>query len=133
MRSKASKRRLRNEKGSVSLEFLGILPFYFMFFLLLWQVVASGYAVFTAKTAVNNAAKTFAATNELNEAIISAQETLGSSEIISYKNLVPSDLGNGKFKIILYTEHSLTFVPEQWRKKASLELEQEAIGKVMAP
>ncbi|WP_257985967.1 pilus assembly protein [Bacillus sp. M6-12] len=117
----------------MSIEFLGILPFYFMFFLLLWQVVASGYAVFTAKTAVNNAAKTFAATNELTEAIDSAQETLGNSEVISYKNLVTTDLGNGKFKIVLYTDHSLTFIPDQWRKKASLELEQEAIGKVMAP
>ncbi|PLS15389.1 hypothetical protein CVD28_24005 [Bacillus sp. M6-12] len=131
--SRAIRRRLRNEKGSVSIEFLGILPFYFMFFLLLWQVVASGYAVFTAKTAVNNAAKTFAATNELTEAIDSAQETLGNSEVISYKNLVTTDLGNGKFKIVLYTDHSLTFIPDQWRKKASLELEQEAIGKVMAP
>ena len=36
---------VRNERGSLSIEFLGILPFYFLFFLLLWQVVASGYAV----------------------------------------------------------------------------------------
>ena len=30
---------VRNERGSLSIEFLGILPFYFLFFLLLWQVV----------------------------------------------------------------------------------------------
>ncbi|AIE58784.1 TadE/TadG family type IV pilus assembly protein [Bacillus methanolicus] len=124
---------INNEKGSVSIEFLGILPFYFMFFLLLWQVVASGYAVFTAKTAVNNAAKTYAATNQLSQAIDSAKETLGSSNVITYKDLVPTDLGNGKFKLVLYTEHSLTFIPKQWREKASLELEQEAIGKVLVP
>jgi hypothetical protein len=50
------------------------------------QVVASGYAVFTAKTAVNNAAKTYAATNQLSEAIDSAKETLGSSNVIKYKD-----------------------------------------------
>jgi hypothetical protein len=43
------------------------------------------------------------------------------------------DLGNGKFKLVLYTEHSLTFIPKQWREKASLELELEAIGKVLVP
>ncbi|EIJ79839.1 hypothetical protein PB1_05722 [Bacillus methanolicus PB1] len=122
-----------NETGSVSIEFLGILPFYFMFFLLLWQVVASGYAVFTAKTAVNNAAKTYAATNKIDQAEKSAKETLGSSNVIKYKDLVPTDLGNGKFKLVLYTDHSLTFIPKQWKEKASLELEQEAIGKVLVP
>ncbi|MDE3840776.1 hypothetical protein C0966_15990 [Bacillus methanolicus] len=133
MRNPESNKRWQNEKGSVSIEFLGILPFYFMLFLLLWQVVASGYAVFTAKTAVNNAAKTYAATNKIDQAEKSAKETLGSSNVITYKDLVPTDLGNGKFKLILYTNHSLTFIPKQWREKASLELEQEAIGKVLVP
>ena len=121
------------EKGAVSIEFLGILPFFFMFFLLLWQVVASGYAVFTAKTAVNNAAKTYAATKQMDKAINSAKDTIGSSDVVTYKNLVPKSLGNGKFKLILYTNHPLTFVPKQWREKSSLDLEQEAIGKVLVP
>lgn len=127
------KKHWRNEKGSISIEFLGILPFYFMFFLLLWQVVASGYAVFTAKTAVNNAAKTYAATDQISEAIISAKETLGSSDVISYKNLVHTSTEDGKFKLVLHTNHSLSFIPKQWREKTSLELEQEAFGKVLVP
>lgn len=123
----------QNEKGSISIEFLGILPFFFMFFLLLWQVVASGYAVFTAKTAVNNAAKVYAASNNTAEAVLEAKETLGHSDVIRYKSLVPVSLGNGKFKLVLHTEHLLTFVPDQWKEKASLDLEQEAVGKVLVP
>lgn len=124
---------MQNEKGSVSIEFLGILPFYFMFFLLLWQVVATGYAVFTAKTAVNNAAKTYAETYNLYEAIDTAKETLGTSNVISYKDIQRYNLGSGKFKLVLYTDHSLTFIPKQWKNSATLELEQEAIGKVLIP
>ncbi|HHY71921.1 MAG TPA: pilus assembly protein [Bacillus bacterium] len=127
------KKPMQNEKGSVSIEFLGILPFYFMFFLLLWQVVATGYAVFTAKTAVNNAAKTYAETYNLYEAIDTAKETLGTSGVISYKDIQRYNLGSGKFKLVLYTDHSLTFIPKQWRNSATLELEQEAIGKVLIP
>jgi hypothetical protein len=130
----SGKNKLNNEKGAITFEFLGILPFFFMFFLLLWQVVASGYAVFTAKTAVNNAAKTFAATNDINEAEQVAIETIGTSSVISYKNMQVVFLdGQGKFEMRLSTDHPLVFVPSPWKSKASLALDQEAIGKVMVP
>ncbi|MBM4763253.1 pilus assembly protein [Bacillus sp. B15-48] len=125
------KRMIKNEKGAISIEFLGILPFFFMFFLLLWQVVGTGYAVFTAKTAVNDAAKAYGASDNINEAINAAKDTLGSSNVIEYKNLVPQSLGNGHFKLVLYTDHYLTFVPEKWRQNLPLKLEQEAYGKVL--
>ena len=59
---------IRNEKGSMSIEFLGILPFYFLFFLLLWQVVASGYAVLSLKSAANDGAQVYALTKSHSEA-----------------------------------------------------------------
>ncbi|WP_458415050.1 pilus assembly protein [Schinkia sp. CFF1] len=130
---KTGKRHFSNEKGAVSIEFLGILPFYFLLFLLLWQVVASGYAVFTAKTAVNNAAKTYAVTYDIVEAMNTAKDTLGSSNVITYKDIVGQNLGGGKFKLVLTTDHPLSFVPSQWRPQATLELKQEAIGRVLTP
>ena len=103
-----------------------------MFFLLLWQVVGTGYAVFTAKTAVNDAAKTFAATKDFDDAVLAAKTTIGSSGVLKYDSLeVPEYSTNGDFKIVLYTDHYLTFIPEKWREKASLDLEQEAYGKVL--
>nr|WP_295974881.1 pilus assembly protein [uncultured Bacillus sp.] len=132
MKKKASLPSLQNEKGSISIEFLGILPFFFLFFLLLWQVVGTGYAVFTAKTAVNDAAKTFAATDDLNQAIGVAKDTLGNSSVIKYKDLAVTEYnGNGHFKLILHTDHYINFIPERWRMKATLDLEQEAYGKVL--
>ncbi|WP_423408449.1 pilus assembly protein [Heyndrickxia sp. MSNUG] len=130
----SGKNKLNNERGAITFEFLGILPFFFMFFLLLWQVVASGYAVFTAKTAVNNAAKTFAATNDINEAEQVAIQTIGTSSVINYKNMQVVFLdGQGKFEMKLSANHPLVFVPSPWKSAASLDLNQEAIGKVMVP
>lgn len=124
----------QNEKGAISIEFLGILPFFFMFFLLLWQVVGTGYAVFTAKTAVNDAAKVFAATDDTTAAIQAAKDTLGSSNVIKYNQLiVPEYSANGDFKMILYTDHYLTFVPPKWREAAAIDFKQEAYGKVLVP
>ncbi|MBP3039333.1 pilus assembly protein [Bacillaceae bacterium Marseille-Q3522] len=122
----------KNEKGSASIEFLGLLPFYFLFFLLLWQVVASGYAVFSAKTAVNEAAKTFASTNSVYDAEDVAKESLGNSTVITFKKLeIIAIDSNGKFRAKLYTDHPLVFIPNQWKAQTSLPLEQEAVGTVL--
>ncbi len=123
---------LRNEKGSVSIEFLGILPFFFMFFLLLWQVVGTGYAVFTAKTAVNDAAKVYASTGSFFEASEAAQKSIGTSSVIKYKKLeIPVSDSNGKFKIELYSDHYFTFVPDKWKSSTTIEFKQEAFGKLL--
>jgi len=131
MTGRMLRKHLRSEKGAISFEFLGILPFFFMFFLLLWQVVGTGYAIFTAKTAVNDAAKTFAATNDLYDSIEAAKETLGSSSVIKYRNLVPQYSANGDFTLVLYTDHYLTFLPDKWKQKTAIDIEQEAHGKVL--
>lgn len=126
------KNHIKNEKGALSFEFLGILPFYFLFFLLLWQVVATGYSVMTAKSAVNDAAKIYAATNEYSQARDAAQKAIGSSSAISFKDLsIAPSSGDGKFTVTLKSEHSLVFIPDKWRDKASMDLEMKAFGKVL--
>ncbi|WP_394238865.1 pilus assembly protein [Niallia oryzisoli] len=131
MTGRIQRKHFRNEKGAISFEFLGILPFFFMFFLLLWQVVGTGYAIFTAKTAVNDAAKTFAATNDIYDSIEAAKETIGSSSVIKYKALVPQYSANGDFTLVLHTNHYLTFLPDKWKQEAAISIEQEAHGKVL--
>jgi len=125
------KRKYHNEKGSISLEFLGILPFYFLFFLLLWQVVASGYAVMTAKTAVNDAAKWYAATIDTAKTKEVARQTIGSSSVLSYKDLLIEPKGNGQFTVKLQSSHSLIFIPDRWKDKTAIDLDMEVHGKVL--
>ena len=61
------RRLIKDEKGSLSIEFLGILPLYFLLFLLLWQVVASGYAVISLKAAASDAAQVYAVSEDYYE------------------------------------------------------------------
>ncbi|MBD8071136.1 pilus assembly protein [Bacillus sp. PS06] len=124
--------RFNNEKGAVSIEFLGILPFFFLFFLLLWQVVGTGYAVFSAKTAVNDAAKVYASTGSYYEASEAAKNSIGNSSVVKYKRIeIPSTASNGKFRIELYSDHIFTFVPDKWKNRASIEFKQEAHGRLL--
>ncbi len=128
------KSRWQNEQGALSFEFLGILPFYFMFFLLLWQVVASGYAVFSVKSAVNDAAKTYAATNSWSEAEQTARESLGNSSVVQYVSLSGSSAAaDGKFTMNLKAKHSLVFLPSEWKKQTALSLSDSATGRVLLP
>ncbi|MGV3464074.1 MAG: pilus assembly protein [Heyndrickxia sp.] len=127
---------LKNEDGALSLEFLGILPLFFLLFLLLWQVVASGYAVFAAKTAVNEAAKTYSLTGNINEAQDKAREMIGDGSLLKYKalNPVPSDSSlPGEFTLKLEVEHYLVFLPDKWKTKNSLPLDETATGTELIP
>lgn len=124
--------RFRNEKGAVSIEFLGILPYYFFFFLFLWQVVASGYAVMTAQSAVNEAAKVYALSGRVDEAIETAESIVGNSSIADYQNLNINLDPNGRdFTATILVNHGLVFVPEDWRPAASLQISHDAKSRVI--
>ncbi|WP_175986544.1 pilus assembly protein [Bacillus sp. Marseille-Q1617] len=130
--SKLFSKRMKNENGALTFEFLGILPFFFMFFLLLWQVVATGYAVYTVKTAVNEGAKTYSATKDSIEAENTVKNALGSSSVISYKGVTISPMdANGKFEMNVSVDHPLVFIPKQWKDKTALSFDQSAVGQVL--
>ncbi|MYL33835.1 pilus assembly protein [Pontibacillus yanchengensis] len=122
---------MRNENGSISIEFLGILPFLFMFFLLLWQVVASGYAFMSAKSAVNDAAKTYSITEDVEKAQNTAQQALSGSTVIESVDITANSLGDGQFEVVLKARHPLIFVPDKWDELKNIPLTQRAIGRVL--
>lgn len=121
---------LRNEKGSVSIEFLGVLPYFFLFFLLLWQVVGSGYAVVKARAAVNEAGKVYAMTKDLSQAEQTARKMIGNSDNLRFQSLQLSG-GANDFQLVLESSHGLVFIPTQWRPAASITFSQTAAGRVM--
>lgn len=120
-----------NEKGSASIEFLGVLPFYFLFFLLLWQAVASGYAVFVTRAAVNDAAKVYALSEQELEARQKAKDYIGNTSLLKYVDLQIVPGTNGTFEAKITVQHGLTFIPETWRERASITMEQKATSRVL--
>lgn len=127
-------RHVKNEKGSLSIEFLGILPFYFLFFLILWQVVASGYALMTLKSAANDGASVYSMTNDVNEARQTVKDSIGSGSVLSFDDLVvTSTSGSGNFKVTVKGTHPLIFIPKKWKDSTSVSVKSSASGKVLSP
>ncbi len=124
---------IRNEKGSLSIEFLGILPFYFLFFLLLWQVVASGYAVLHLKTAANDGAQMYAITDSYMEAKDTVMESIGGSNLLKDANVNVTPTGNNLFELQIEANHPLVFIPEKWKSTMSVPIKTTVSGKVMLP
>ncbi|MED4585369.1 TadE family protein [Brevibacillus choshinensis] len=71
--------RINGQKGSATVEFLGILPFVFLILLILWQFLSGVYAVIIAQSAANEAAKVYAITGKSIEALDAAQKIVGSA------------------------------------------------------
>ena len=124
---------LNNEKGALSIEFLGILPFYFLFFLLLWQVVASGYAVMSLKAAANDGALVYAMTEDQGEAQTAIMQSIGNSALLASPNVLINSQGNGAFTLTVSAQHPLVFIPAEWKKETAISLNSKAAGKVFVP
>jgi len=126
---------LKNERGSLSIEFLGILPFYFLFFLLLWQVVASGYAVLSLKAAANDGAQVYSVTGDYYETLEVINKSIGGGSLIQNHTVtVGPDANNPSlFEVKINATHPLVFLPDSWQKSTMISLESTATGKELAP
>lgn len=125
------KERILEEKGSFTLEFLMVFPYYLFFFLILWQAVASGITIMQAQSAVNEAAKLYSITNDEDEARAVAEKIIGHSDIMTFENFdIPSYSGK-EFVAEVKLSHGLVFVPKEWRKVASVELTHSATGRII--
>lgn len=121
----------RNEAGSASIEFIGILPLVFMLMLILWQFLISAYAVILGQSAVNEAAKVYAITSDAVQAEAAASKilnTAGSS--ISFAG--SSISGTNEFNATVNVKIDFVFLPDKWfNPKPSYTFPSEASGKVI--
>lgn len=126
---------LKNERGSLSIEFLGILPLYFLLFLLLWQVVASGYAVISLKAAASDAAKVYAVSEDYYETKEVIDESIGGASILQDHQFVIRNVPGSSdlFEITITAKHPLVFLPDSIADSALISLDSKAIGKVLVP
>lgn len=107
-----------NQKGAISFEFLGILPFYFLLLMLLWQAVAFGYAVLSTQSAMNEAAKVISTGGTQDEAINQASQIVGDGKLINFQSVNFSPVNtNGDFTATINVELGLVFIPDEWRSK----------------
>lgn len=128
------KRILKEERGSLSIEFLGILPFYFLFFLLLWQVVASGYAVLSLKAAANDGAHVYSVTGDYYETLEAVNKSIGGGSLIQNHTVTVNLVGHSDlFEVKINASHPLVFLPDSWQNSTMISLESTATGKELVP
>ncbi|MEJ9280008.1 pilus assembly protein [Ureibacillus thermosphaericus] len=105
---------VKNEKGSALIEFLGMLPFVFLILLIFLQFLVAGYALFVSQSAVNEAAKTYAITGDIEEARLSAQEFIDNTGGNIEFDSMPDPIRNNKnFELTLNIKFKFIFLPEK--------------------
>ncbi|WP_433746750.1 TadE/TadG family type IV pilus assembly protein [Falsibacillus pallidus] len=125
-------RKVKNERGSMTLEFIGVLPFFFLFMLLIFQGFALGYGIITAQSAVNEAAKVYAAGDTYEDAKTAAEKIIGGGKTVTMSSLsIPPEDADGKFEATLQVKVDLIFIPNQWKRINSLTVTQTADSRVM--
>ncbi|MGZ0050937.1 TadE/TadG family type IV pilus assembly protein [Brevibacillus gelatini] len=108
-------RALSDEKGSVTIEFLGILPLLFLIMLVCWQFLIGVYGVIAAQSAANEAAKVYAITGSESSALAAAEKVLaGAGGGIGFnrgESYIESQ-GDGYFKVMIGANLEIAFLPD---------------------
>jgi Flp pilus assembly protein TadG len=105
---------LRREEGSATIEFLAMVPLVFFIMMIFWQFLVAGYSAIVAQSAVNEAAKTYAVTNNIDEASLAASnfiDDVGGN--LEFVNLYESSRSGNNFGLTLNVNLELNFVPEK--------------------
>lgn len=111
---------INNEDGALNIEFMGLLPYIIIIFLVLIQVVGSGYSILLAQKAINESAKVYSITGSVSDAENAVKKIVDSNELLSYEDFSISNEGNGYFTARFTGEHSILIVPKKWRGAFSL-------------
>ncbi|MBH0171677.1 TadE/TadG family type IV pilus assembly protein [Fictibacillus sp. 18YEL24] len=72
-------KKLKSEKGSAAIEFLGMVPLVLLLMVALWQFFAGAYAFIVTQSAANEAAKVYAMTENIDEATSAANKVVSAA------------------------------------------------------
>lgn len=126
---------IKNEKGSASIEFLGMVPLLLLLFVMLWQFLVIGYALIVTHSAVNEGAKVYAVTADSSEASAKAGAIMNKAGK-SIRQMAPLTIngsgGSPHFTAVLQTEVELVFLPANIRSGLpAISIKQEAASRVI--
>ncbi len=107
------KKKINNEDGSATIEFLAMVPLVFLIMMILWQFLVAGYAAIIAQSALNEAAKTYAVTEDITDATSSARNLVNKAGgNIQIMDLDPMNNGNNHFTLRMHVNLDLVFIPD---------------------
>jgi ABC-type transport system involved in cytochrome bd biosynthesis fused ATPase/permease subunit len=116
----------RHRRGSPTVEFILLVPFFILCLLLLWQLVILGMAVMHTQAAVRDVARVMALTNDKEQAEVQAEQSFPDME--SYrKEQVWIETKDGQAQVKIKTEVDLVLLQVPYR----FYLEEEASAPII--
>ncbi|RKD24485.1 hypothetical protein BEP19_08860 [Ammoniphilus oxalaticus] len=108
------KQRLKDEKGSATLEFLGMVPYVFLMMLVLWQFLVCAFAAITVQSAANEAAKVFSTTSSELKAKEASGKIVNNLKNVAwqYHTIAPNSDGR-HFEAKVQIQLKLAFLPSE--------------------
>lgn len=109
------RRRINDERGSASIEFLGMVPYVFLMMVMLWQVVVGAYAFIAVQSAANEAAKVYSITNDKIEAQNAGAKLVSTLQhVVIQENLIEDHSDGRRFRAKISIHLSLVFLPDEF-------------------
>jgi hypothetical protein len=111
-------KKLKSEKGSAAIEFLGMVPLVLLLLVALWQFFAGAYAFIVTQSAANEAAKVYAMTENTAEATSAAQEIVsaaGDSIIYNASRTSISPTSDRQFSANVGVDFELSFMKKLFK------------------
>lgn len=128
------RKKLTNEQGSATIEFLAMVPLVLLIMMIFWQFLVAGYAVIISQSALNEAAKTYAITSgDLGEASSAASEFINKAGgNLDFVRVEESYRNGNNFGLTLHVNLNLIFIPDKYvGKLPKVSFQKSVSGRVM--
>lgn len=102
-----------DERGSMTIEFLGMVPLVFLTIMIAWQLIAGAHAVMLAESAASEAAKVYAITAEASEAQSAAENIVSAGGSHVSFNGAPIS-GTDQFSAAVTVNIDFVFLPSSF-------------------
>jgi hypothetical protein len=116
-------KKMKNEKGSAAIEFLGMVPLVLLLLVALWQFFAGAYAYIITQSAANEAAKVYAMTEDSSEATNAARkvvEVAGDSIMFNSSRTSINTTSNKQFSANVGVDFELSFLKKLFNNQAPI-------------
>ncbi|RDI37948.1 TadE-like protein [Falsibacillus pallidus] len=125
--------KLKNEEGSSTIEFLGILPFILIVIMIAWQLIVTVQAIVVTQSAANEAAKVYSITDNPVEAEQAARKIVNTGgSYLKFESA--TGLFDKDFTTTVNVNIDLVFIPKSIfsnHQAPSISYSSKASGKVI--
>ncbi|AJD89498.1 hypothetical protein JMA_01810 [Jeotgalibacillus malaysiensis] len=121
-----------DERGSMTIEFIGMVPLVFLTVMIAWQFIAGAHAVILAESAANEAAKVYSVTAEASEASSAAEQIVNAAgDHVQFTGAPIS--GTDQFQAAVSVDIAFVFLPDKFfpNGKPSFSYTADTSGKVI--